>query len=340
MPSAQHFSNSLVEQRKLLAGKAVVELDSGVIRIGGEDRLEWLHSMLTADFKNLKPGVSREALLLDVQGHVQRVFHAFDNGTETTLIVAGAAVEPLLLWFDRMTFRSKVTISDSSAEFVVFATVAPIDGLQPDWVDPWPETVLGGTRYAKAHGAPWGYREFLIHQEDYLSFTSKYEPAGLAALDALRIAAWRPSLAEVDERTMPHEVDWMTTAVHLTKGCYRGQEAVAKTHNLGHPPRRLVFLHLDGSGHVLPEVGAEIWVENADGTRSERARGVITSVAQHFEQGPIALGLVQRTVAEDAALVVIDEHSEISASQVVIVPSDAGKAAGLARPNLLMGGRK
>lgn len=340
MATAQHFSNSLVEQRKLLAGTAAVELDSGVIRIGGEDRLEWLHSMLTADFKNLKPGVSREALLLDVQGHVQRVFHAVDDGAVTTLIVAGDAVEPLLVWFDRMTFRSKVTIANASADYVVLATVASIDGLQADWTDPWPDTVLGGVRYAKSQGASWGYREFLIHRDDYLSFTSKFEPAGLAALDALRIAAWRPSLAEVDERTMPHEVDWMATAVHLTKGCYRGQEAVAKTHNLGHPPRRLVFLHLDGSGHVLPEAGAEIWVVNADGTRSERARGVVTSVAQHYEQGPIALGLVQRSVSEEAALVVVDKHSEVPAAQEVIVPADAGKAAGLVRPNLLMGGRK
>lgn len=340
MAAKAHFGNPMIEQRKLAAGEAVVELDSGVIRISGEDRLEWLHSMLTADFKNLKHGQSREALLLDVQGHVEHVFHASDDGAATTLIVSGDAVAGLLVWFDRMTFRSNVSIQDLSSEFVVFGGVAEIDGLPATWVDPWPTVVAGGVRYAKTSGAKWGYREFLIHRDDYVSFTSKHELVGTDALEALRVAAWRPSLSEVDERTMPHEVDWMATAVHLSKGCYRGQEAVAKTHNLGHPPRRLVFLHLDGSGHALPEAGSEIWISNPDGTRSERARGVVTSMAQHYEQGPIALGLVQRNVPEDADLLVVSEYGAISASQEVIVPSDAGKAAGLSRPNLLMGGKR
>jgi len=340
MAAKAHFGNPMIEQRKLASGEAVVELDSGVIRISGEDRLEWLHSMLTADFKNLKPGQSREALLLDVQGHVEHVFHASDDGTETTLIVSGDAVAGLLVWFDRMTFRSKVAVADVSNEYVVFGSVAELDGLDAAWTDPWPAVVAGGVRYAKTSGAKWGYREFLIHRDDYVSFTSKHELVGTDALEALRVAAWRPSLSEVDERTMPHEVDWMATAVHLSKGCYRGQEAVAKTHNLGHPPRRLVFLHLDGSGHALPEAGSEIWISNPDGTRSERARGVVTSMAQHYEQGPIALGLVQRNVPEDADLLVVSEYGAISASQEVIVPSDAGKAAGLSRPNLLMGGKR
>ncbi|NDH64935.1 MAG: folate-binding protein [Microbacteriaceae bacterium] len=340
MPAKAHFGDPMIEQRHLAAGVAVVELDSGVIRIDGDDRLEWLHSMLTADFKNLKPGQSREALLLDVQGHVEHVFHASDDGTATTLIVSGDAVAGLLVWFDRMTFRSKVSIQDVSSECVVVGAVAEIEGLTAAWTDPWPDVVAGGVRYAKASGAKWGYREYLVPRKDYESFSGKHELAGTDALDALRIAAWRPSLAEVDGRTMPHEVDWMATAVHMSKGCYRGQEAVAKTHNLGHPPRRLVFLHLDGSGHALPEVGSEIWVLNADGTRSERARGIVTSMAQHFEQGPIALGLVQRTVPEDAALLVVSEYGAISAAQEVIVPSDAGKAAGISRPSLLMGGKR
>ena len=340
MAAKAHFGNPMIEQRKLASGEAVVELDRGVIQISGEDRLEWLHSMLSADFKNLKPGQSREALLLNVQGHIEHVFHASDDGTSTTLIVSAEAVSGLLVWFERMTFRSKVAIDDVSTEYVVFGSVAEIDGLAASWTDPWPTVVAGGVRYAKTSGAKWGYREFLIHRDEYGSFCSKHELVGTDALDALRVAAWRPGLTEVDERTMPHEVDWMATAVHLSKGCYRGQEAVAKTHNLGHPPRRLVFLHLDGSGHALPEVGSEIWVLNPDGSRSERARGVVTSMAQHYEQGPIALGLVQRNVLEDAELLVVSEYGAISASQEVIVPSDAGKAAGIARPNLLMGGKR
>ena len=87
--------------------------------------------------------------------------------------------------------------------------------------------------------------------------------AGTWALEALRVEAWRPRLGlETDHRTIPHEVDWLRTAVHLAKGCYRGQETVARVHNLGRPPRRLVMLHLDGCGHSLPGAG-----------RRRRARG-------------------------------------------------------------------
>ena len=332
-----HFSNPLVEQRSLLAGLAVVELDKGVIKVCGPERLEWLHSMLTADFKNLKPGVSREALLLNVQGHIEKVFHAIDDGTCTWLIVSSDQVANLMVWFDRMIFRSKVEIFDASADFRIFGSFSDTPAEFATWQDPWPEVVQGGVRYAKDAPPSWGYREFLVPAAEADAFEAAHEQAGTEALEALRVAARRPGLNEIDDRTMPHEVDWMTTAVHLSKGCYRGQEAVAKTHNLGHPPRRLTFLHLDGSNHLLPQRGDEIWAIDAAGERSERARGVVTSVAQHFEQGPIALALLQRTVPEDAQLVIVSDERESLANQEVIVPASAGKAAGLARPNLLMG---
>ncbi len=337
MTVKSHFTNPLVEQRDLLSGKALVELARGVIKATGVERLDWLHSMLTTDFKNLKPGVSREALLLDVQGHIEQVFHAFDDGAATWLIFEASQTEKLMVWFDRMIFRSKVEILDVSDDFRVFGAFVDLANGFAQWVDPWPNVVQGGVRYATTAPETWNYREILVPVGQAEAFCAAFGEAGTDALEALRVAAKRPGLAEIDERTMPHEVDWMTTAVHLSKGCYRGQEAVAKTHNLGHPPRRLVFLHLDGSGHMLPERGDEVWALNADGSRSERARGVVTSVAQHFEQGPIALALVQRSVPEDAELLIANEDREISANQEVIVPASAGKAAGLARPNLLMG---
>ena len=75
----------------------------------------------------------------------------------------------------------------------------------------------------------------------------------------LRGAARRgpPSAAgfETDHRTIPHEVGWIGPAVHLDKGCYRGQETVARVQNLGKPPRRLVLLHLAGESDELPAPG-------------------------------------------------------------------------------------
>ena len=151
------------------------------------------------------------------------------------------------------------------------------------------------------------------------------ELAGLAAVDALRVAAWRPRWsADVDERTLPHELDWLRTAVHLDKGCYRGQETVAKVHNLGHPPRRLVALQLDGSGSVLPDHGAPVCL-------GEDAVGVVTSAALHYEEGPIALALVRRNVPIDADLTVDTADGAVAAAQEVVVPPDAGATANVPR---------
>jgi folate-binding protein YgfZ len=157
------------------------------------------------------------------------------------------------------------------------------------------------------------------------------------AADALRIAAGRPSaIGEVDEKSLPHELDLLATAVHLSKGCYRGQESVAKVHNLGHPPRRLTFLHLDGSEHSLPDVGDQVRVSG-----EEKIVGKITSTGQHFEMGPIALAVISRSVAEDVALEVLGSSGVIAATQEVIVPSDAGKVADIPKlPRLKLAGPK
>jgi folate-binding protein YgfZ len=130
-------------------------------------------------------------------------------------------------------------------------------------------------------------------------------PAGSWAFEALRVEARRPRLGfEVDHRTIPHEVGWIGIAVHLDKGCYRGQETVARVQNLGRPPRRLVLLHLDGTSEVLPERGAAV---NLDG----RQVGFIGTAVRHYELGAIALAVVKRTVADDAALEVSGESAAI-----------------------------
>ena len=336
-----HFGNPMIEQRNLAAGKAVVELDKVVLKVSGADALPWLHAMFTADFKNLKAGESREALWLDVQGHVKHEFHAYYDGSAVWLLLRSADVAAVTRAMNMHIFREKVdAIQDCSADFSVFGVFgsegAALDGAEISWRDPWPSVVPGGARYAAGVPSGWNFTEHVVEKSKATEFASSLDRVGTDAFEALRIQAHRPSIDDVDEKTLPNELDWLATAVHMSKGCYRGQEAVAKTHNLGHPPRRLTFLHLDGTSHDIPVAGDEIF-EYTDGKPGERAVGRVTSVGQHFEAGPIALALLKRSLDPDAELLVVSEHGEYSAKQEIIVPVDAGKAAGIKRPNLLMG---
>jgi folate-binding protein YgfZ len=179
--------------------------------------------------------------------------------------------------------------------------------------------------------------EHLVRIDDLEKALQGKTLAGTMAADGLRVAAGRPKAAlEVDDKSLPHELDLLSTAVHLSKGCYRGQESVAKVHNLGHPPRRLTFLHLDGSEHALPDVGDEIRVAG-----EEKVRGKVTSVAQHFDMGPIALAVISRSVPEGAELEVVGKHGVIAATQEVIVPQSAGAVANIPKlPRLNLGAKK
>ncbi len=333
----------MIEQRKLFEADALCLLDTqGIIAVSGIDRLTWLHSLLSQNLKNLSAGESAEALLLDPQGRIEQVIKIIDDGETTWLMVDGNQTESLLNWLQKMVFRMKVEITDRSAQFAtVGATRATpeISFSSNDhpliWKDQWPGVVAGGFRYS-TRAVNYSWFEHLVEVAKLDQLLAGKSLAGTMAADGLRVAAGRPkAINEVDEKSLPHELDLLATAVHLSKGCYRGQESVAKVHNLGHPPRRLTFLHLDGSEHALPEVGDEIRVLG-----EEKTRGKITSVAQHFDMGPIALAVISRSVPEDAALEVVGKHGSIAATQETVVPQSAGSVANIPKlPKLNLGAR-
>ena len=356
---AAHYGNPMIEQRSLVAGRAIVDLSHrGVLSVAGPDRLTWLNSIASQELKSLQPGVSAEMLLLDPKGHVEYAIRVLDDGVETWLLVEAAELPGLQTFLDRMKFMLRVQIVDRTLAYATIgamtdapasigiAAAAP-NGVPLTWLDPWAAVARGGYQYAETAehpGTGWTYTESLIPRaglralRDTLAAASaspeKVTPAGLLALEALRIAAWRPRRArEVDEKSIPHELDWLRTAVHLNKGCYRGQETVAKVHNLGHPPRRLVMLHLDGSEGVLPAPGDAV---QADRVRpeSEPERvivGSITSSAIHYELGPIALAVIKRTIPAASIVYVESQGISISASQEIIVPQSAGSVADIPR---------
>ena len=355
---AAHYGNPMIEQRYLLAGEAIVDLSNrAVLSVSGPDRLTWLNSITSQELRFLRSGESAETLVLDPTGHVEHAVRLLDDGTEAWLVVEAAELPALQAWLERMRFTLRVELRDRTAEYAVIGTmgalgdlVAALPALEPAapndtplvWNDPWSAVVAGGFQYAEdpAHpGADWHWTEALVPRTALLAVTASLRrgavrSAGLLALEALRIAAWRPRRAmEVDERTLPHELDWLRSAVHLNKGCYRGQETVAKVHNLGHPPRRLVLLHLDGSQGVLPAHGDEVQAVRRlpDGGTERRGVGSITSSAIHYELGPIALAVVKRTVPATVVLQVMSEEIAVAATQQVIVPQSAGSVAEIPR---------
>jgi len=332
----------MIEQRSLSESKSVCIMDSvGVISVSGLDRLTWLHSLLSQNLKNLKPGESAEALLLDPQGHIEQQIKIIDDGETTWLIVNKENTTPLLDWLTKMVFRMKVELNNRSADFVLVGACQPIPKLafvsnsHPlIWKDQWPGVTPGGYRYS-TRDVEYSWFEHILEASRVDTALGELSLAGTMAADALRVAAGRPlALSEIDEKSLPHELDLLATAVHLSKGCYRGQESVAKVHNLGHPPRRLTFLHLDGSDHSLPDVGDDVRVSG-----EEKIVGKITSAAQHFEMGPIALAVLSRSVAEDASLEVSSSWGLVAATQEVIVPRSAGKVVEVPKlPRLNLGG--
>jgi folate-binding protein YgfZ len=129
------------------------------------------------------------------------------------------------------------------------------------------------------------------------AFSKSHTQVGIWALEALRVAQGRARLLfEVDHKSIPNELGFLNKAVHMNKGCYRGQETVAKVFNLGQPPRKLVLLHLDGSMVVMPESGAKLF----DG---DKEVGFIGTVARHYELGPIALAIIKRNTQAGAVLI-------------------------------------
>lgn len=326
-PEATHFSNPLFEQRQLVDGLAYIGWrEKSVISVEGENARNWLHSLLSQNIANLTPGESTEALLLDPQGRIEQLIQlVVVDEFKVLLTVPQSRVEALLEWLRKMIFRSGVRVEDASAQYQPIGSFQPIAEFAdfPTYQDLWPAPRPGGVRYSDWN-QPFGYREYLLPAG--LALPERLQPAGQLAFDALRIWSGRPQAEDLDERSLPHEFDLLTTAVHMSKGCYRGQETVAKVHNLGHPPRRIVLLEFDAS-ESLPAKG-DMVLDQASG----REVGKVLIAGQHYEAGPIALALVSRVTIPTATLSVVTVAGSLQATQQLLVPPSAG--ATVERPKL------
>ncbi|MGH3358766.1 MAG: YgfZ/GcvT domain-containing protein [Nocardioidaceae bacterium] len=286
---AAHYGSFNAEHRAFEAGDGFVDLSNrDVLTISGPDRLTWLHSLTTQHFEGLAPNRPVQALLLSPQGRVEYAFTGVDDAETFWAHTEPGHGEALAGWLDSMRFMMRVEVTDVT--------------------DAWAVVGRRGLAYE-------------LVERDRLATYAEHNgaPAGVLAWEASRIAAGVPRLGlDTDERAIPNELGWISTperesAVHLDKGCYRGQETVARVHTLGRPPRRLTLLHLDGSAEHLPPHGSAL-------TLDDREIGFVGSSARHHELGPIALGVVKRNVATDVTLLA----DGVAAAQEVLVDPEIG----------------
>ena len=302
-----HYGDPLGEQRAAADGAVVVDRSHrAVLRLTGDDRKTWLHSISSQHVSDLSDGAVTQNLSLDGQGRVEDHWIQTQLDGVTYLDTEPWRGEPLLSYLRKMVFWSDVAVEP--ADLAVFSL------LGPHLADPRVLDALGvgslpaeGAAMALPEGGflrrmtgPSVELDLVVPRNQAAPWRQRLvdagvRPAGVWAYEAHRVAALRPRLGvDTDERTIPHEVGWIGTAVHLDKGCYRGQETVARVHNLGKPPRMLVLVHLDGSTD-RPNTGDPVLAGG-------RTVGRLGTVVDHVDEGPIALALLKRGLPADTPL--------------------------------------
>lgn len=320
---AAHYGDPLREQRLLAEGAGLVDRsDRDVLQVPGADRLSWLHSITSQHFDRLTDGAGSEALVLSPNGHVEHHLAVAELDGTTWVDVEPGTGPALESFLQKMRFMLRVEPALVTGAWAVLSLVGPkaeetlaAAGLPvPDGVAGLDGGGLVRRMPAIGDGGATVF-DLVVPRTGVDGIADRLGAplAGVDAYEALRVEARRPRLGlDTDHRTIPNELPWLRTAVHLDKGCYRGQETVARVHNLGRPPRRLVLLHLDGVSEALAEPGTPVLA-------GSREVGRVGSVVRHHELGVIALALVKQSVAMDAALTV-------AGSTAAIDPDDAPAA--------------
>jgi len=322
--TAWHYGGPLTEQRAAMdpaKGALFDRSDRDLVSVTGPQRLEWLHSLTTQHLTSLKPHQGTETLILSPTGRVEHHANVYDDGETVWLDTEPGRGETLRKYLELMKFRTEVDVADASGEYALMTYVGKDSGEEPNGdgfakgpvhqpvpiakfaskdllavpttVNPGVALAGGWIRRTDALRRPT-YDQLVprAELEQFLADDQKVTTAGTWAYDALRVAAKLPAFGiDTDEKTVPHEVaHWLGAAVHLDKGCYRGQETVAKVHHLGQPPRRLVMLHLDGSDEQPPAAGTPVTLDGKE-------IGFIGTAVQHYELGQIALAMIKRSIA-------------------------------------------
>ncbi|MFC7676496.1 YgfZ/GcvT domain-containing protein [Mycolicibacterium sp. GCM10028919] len=330
-----HYGDPLGEQRSATNGLVVIDRSHrAVLQLSGKDRLTWLHTISSQHVSGLNDGVVTENSSLDGQGRVEDHWLQVDLDGVTFVDTERDRGEPLLTFLRKMIFWADVVVEP--ADLAVLSLLGPkVDGPEvlaalglAELPAPWSAVPLAGGGFVRRLAAV--EVDLVVPREQAAQWRDRMvgagaRPAGMWAYEAHRVTALQPRLGvDTDERTIPHEIGWIggpgEGAVHLEKGCYRGQETVARVHNLGKPPRMLVLLQLDGSSD-RPAPGDPVLAGG-------RAVGRLGTVVDHVDEGPVALALVKRGLPVDTELTTGGEVSVAAVMDPDSVPSNDHVGAG------------
>jgi len=309
--TAWHYGDPLGEQRRAATGAGLLDNSHrDVLVVPGPDRLEWLHAICSQHLSALADGAATEALVLSPNGHVEQHWQLTELADQVWIDTEPHAGNEVLGYLLKMRFLKRVEPAVVTADYAVLSLLGPDAPAVLERAGlPVPSdraVALPGKGFVRPALSSGGPVDLIVERAELLAVADRLraagaEPIGSWAAAALRVERHRPRLGlDTDHRTLAHEAGWIGSAVHLDKGCYRGQETVARVQNLGKPPRRLVLLHLSGDSERLPPPGSPV-------ERDGRTVGFVGTAVQHHELGPIALAIVKRGLT-DADVLSVPGH--------------------------------
>jgi len=294
------------EEAAMREAVALVDVSAReVVKVTGPDRLTFLHGMVTNDVKGMSAASVLYAALLTAKGAMVADVHLVLREEDVLLLVEPGLAKPVLEHLRRFLISEEAEVHEASGEFGQLSLVGPrgwalarrVFGLPGD-APPAAQALLGGIEKHAVAVLPSGLLlpgvDVLVSAEGLEAvFTALFDegsdeglrPAGFTALEVQRVERGVPRYgADMDERTIPLEAN-LERALHYQKGCYIGQEVIARATFRGHMNKRLVGLLL-GKAHPAPRT--ELFL-------GERKVGFLTSVVHSTRLGQqVALGYVHR----------------------------------------------
>ncbi|AKK06882.1 folate-binding protein [Corynebacterium mustelae] len=329
---AWHYGNPLVEQRNFEKRGLVDRSNRPVFMVSGADSATFLNSLLSQKLINQPDGFFTQAINLDGQGRIEQLIDVSIQGDNFYLDLAPEHADSLIEYLNLRIFLSEVEITPTDLRILSLISPSEDAVTLPDVV-------------AFSRVLDWGTskrRDCFVPQSHLFTVSSQlidagWAPTGLMAYTAERVKNTIPEPSiDFDDKTIPHEVPHLINrgdtmgAVALQKGCYRGQETIARVENLGRSPRLLVMVHLDGSAPLLPEPGAVI-------EAGDKTVGRLGTIVHDHDFGPIGLALIKRNVVHADTPVVLHSGDTAISIDRDSIPVDESSQAGRAALNRLKG---